>query len=283
MNLTLVVLAAVAGGVLLIALAGIRIIKEYQRGVVFRLGRMSHMKAPGPRLLIPLVDRLVKVDLRTVHVEVPAQEVITEDNVMVTVRAVAYVQVVNPPLAVTKVLDYIAAASQLVQSSLRSTLGQVTLAELLTAREKVNALLERVINTELEAWGIALATIEIKDVQLQESMLRALGREAEAELETKAKLVSAEGELAAVRALADAAGALSDSPTLLQLRYLQTLSEIGNDRSTVVVFPMPIDLVQPILDVQARFRKGQSTNGEAKPPVDVRTDDAAPPPPPPPP
>lgn len=282
MNLTLVVLAAVAGGALLIALAGMRIINEYQRGVVFRLGRrVGHMKPPGLRLVIPIIDRVVRVDLRTVHFEVPAQEVITGDNVMVTVRAVVYMQVVNPPLAVTKVADYVSASKQLVQSSLRSTLGQVSLADLLTGRDKVNALLARVINEELEAWGIQLTTIEIKDAQLSESMLRALSREVEAELETKAKLIAAEGELANVRALADAAGALSGSPTLLQLRYLQTLTQIGNERSTVVVFPLPLDLVQPLLDMQARLRRSESSNGE--PPVSVDHADPPPPPPPPPP
>jgi regulator of protease activity HflC (stomatin/prohibitin superfamily) len=289
MSLTLVVIAAVAGAALLLTVAGLRIVKEYQRAVIFRFGRLSHMKAPGLRLVIPIVDRAVRVDLRSVHFEVPAQEVITEDNVMVTVRAVVYIQVVNPPLAVTKVVDYIAASSHLVQSSLRSTLGQVTLGDLLTGRDKVNSLLARVINEELELWGIQITAIEVKDVLLPESMLRALGREAEAEHETKAKLISAEGELATVRALSDAAGAIAGSPSALQLRYLQTLSEIGNDRSTVVVFPVPIDLVQPFLDMQARMRKGPAANGE--PPREAPTSEprrdtdsgAAPPPPPPPP
>jgi len=265
MSLTLVVLAAVAGAALLVKLAGLRIDPEYQRAVVFRFGRLSHMKAPGLRLALPIVDRLVRVDLRAVHFEIPAQEVITEDNVMVAVRAVVYIQVVNPPLAVTKVVDYAAAASHLVQSSLRSTLGQVTLGDLLTGRDKVNSLLAGVINQELERWGIQVTAIEIKDVLLPDAILRALGREAEAERETKAKLITAEGELATVRALSNAAGAMAGSATILQLRYLQTLSEIGNDRSTVVVFPLPIDLVQPILDMQAGMRKGAAVNGEPKP------------------
>jgi len=274
MNLTLVVLAAVAGSALVLTLAGTRIIKEYQRGVVFRLGRITgSLKRPGARLVIPLVDRVLRVDLRTVSFEVPPQEVISKDNVMVTVRAVAYIQVVNPRLAVTKVANHVDAARQLVQSSLRSTLGQVTLAELLTARDTVNALLDRVINTELEAWGIALSAIELKDVQLSESMLRALGREAEAELESKAKLASAEGELATMRALADAAGTMADSPTLLQLRYLQTLTQIGNDRSTVVVFPLPLDLVQPLLDMQARLRRGRDGGGDGSGQHDIAQPD----------
>jgi regulator of protease activity HflC (stomatin/prohibitin superfamily) len=255
MSLTLVVLAAVAGAVVLLFLTGLRLVNEYQRGVVFRLGRMSHMKGPGLRLVIPILDRVVKVDLRAVHFEIPTQEVITNDNVLVTVRAVVYIQVVNPPLAVTKVVDYRSAAGHLVQSSLRSTLGQVSLADLLTDRDKVNALLARVINEELEPWGIQTTAVEIKDVLLPESMLRALGREAEAEREIKAKLVAAEGELATARALTDAAGALATTPNALQLRYLQTLTEIGNERSTVVVFPVPIDIVQPILEMQGRLRK----------------------------
>lgn len=280
MSLTLVVIAAVAGGVLLLVVAGARIIREYQRGVVFRLGRLSHLKRPGLRLVIPLIDRVVKVDLRSVHYEIPAQEVITEDNVLATVGAVIYLQVVNPLLAATKVLDYRSASRDLVQSSLRSALGQVTLAQLLTGRDSVNALLEGIINQELEAWGVALTNIEIKDLRLPETMLRALGREAEAELERKAQLVAAEGELATVRALADAAGEVGSSATLLQLRYLQTLAQIGNERSTVVVFPMPIDLVEPLLQLQSRTRAG--TRPAATPasrPVLV----ADPPPPPPPP
>lgn len=255
MTLTLVVIAAVAGAAVLLTLSGLRLVREYQRGVVFRLGRLSHLKAPGLRLVLPVVDRVVKVDLRAVDFEVPAQEVITKDNVLVTVRAVVYVQVVNPPLAVTKVVDYQAASTHLVQSSLRSTLGQVTLPELLTARDTVNALLARVINDELEPWGIQTTAVELKDVVLPESMLRALGREAETEREIKAKLVAAEGEVATARALTDAAGALAGTPSALQLRYLQTLSEIGNDRSTVVVFPVPIDLVQPLLELQRRWRR----------------------------
>jgi len=263
MSITLVVLAAVGGAALLLALSGLRIVKEYQRGVVFRIGRFSHMKAPGPRLLIPIADHMIRVDVRAMNIEIPAQDVITEDNVMVTVRAVVYLQVVNPPLAVTKVVDYRDASQHLVESSLRSTLGQVTLAELLTGRDKVNALLARVINQDLEAWGVQITAIEIKDVLLPETMLRALGRQVEAEHETKAKLITAQGELAAVRALSDAAGAIAGSPSILQLRYLETLTQIGNQKSTVVVFPVPIDLIQPLLDMQARVRGARSGNGGA--------------------
>jgi regulator of protease activity HflC (stomatin/prohibitin superfamily) len=254
MSLTLVVVAAVVGAALIVTMLGLRLVNEYQRGVVFRLGRMSHMKSPGLRLVIPVIDRVVRVDLRAVHFEVPSQDVITQDNVLVTVSAVVYIQVVNPPLAVTKVVDYRAAASNLVQSSLRSTLGQVALGDLLTGRDKVNALLARVINEELEPWGIQTTAVEIKDVLLPETMLRALGREAEAEREIRAKQVVAEGEIATARVLTDAAGTLAESPSALQLRYLQTLSEIGNERSTVIVFPVPIDLVQPVLELRQRAR-----------------------------
>jgi len=278
MNLTLIVLIAVAGGALFVWLLGIRVINEYERGVVFRLGRLSHMKSPGLRMVIPLIDRVVKVDLRTIDLEVPALEVLTQDHVAVTVSAVVYLQVVNPPLAVIKVANYRAATMQLVQSTLRSVLGQVLLNDLLSERERVNEAIGRVLDDETEPWGVKVSMLEIKDAQLPETMLRALGREAEAERETRAKLISAEGELAAARALTDAALVIAAAPNALQLRYLQTLREIGGEQNTVIVFPMPIDLVQPIIDAQGRSRRPGQPSAEP-----ARGPDRFDPPPPPPP
>jgi regulator of protease activity HflC (stomatin/prohibitin superfamily) len=238
--------------VLLIGLSSaIRIINEYERGVLFRLGRLMALKGPGLRLIIPFgIDRLVKIDLRTVTLEVPPQEVITLDNVTVKVNAVIYFLVVNPNSAVTKVANFINATSQIAQTTLRSVLGQSTLDELLANREKINATLQRIIDEQTEPWGVKVSAVEIKDVELPATMQRAMAKQAEAEREKRAKIIHAEGEFAAAQRLTDAASVIATQPSALQLRYLQTLTEIGVERNTVIVFPMPIDMVQQLIDLR---------------------------------
>jgi regulator of protease activity HflC (stomatin/prohibitin superfamily) len=245
----------VLGIIVLIVLIGlssaIRIINEYERGVLFRLGRLMALKGPGLRLIIPFgIDRLVKIDLRTVTLEVPPQEVITLDNVTIKVNAVIYFLVVDPRNAVTRVANFINATSQIAQTTLRSVLGQSSLDELLANREKINAKLQQIIDEQTEPWGIKVSTVEIKDVELPQTMQRAMAKQAEAEREKRAKIIHAEGEFEAAQKLTDAAGVIATQPSALQLRYLQTLTEIGVERNTVIVFPVPIDLVQQLIDIR---------------------------------
>jgi regulator of protease activity HflC (stomatin/prohibitin superfamily) len=257
----------VLGIIVLIVLIGlssaIRIINEYERGVLFRLGRLMALKGPGLRLIIPFgIDRLVKIDLRTVTLEVPPQEVITLDNVTIKVNAVIYFLVVDPRNAVTRVANFINATSQIAQTTLRSVLGQSSLDELLANREKINAKLQQIIDEQTEPWGIKVSTVEIKDVELPQTMQRAMAKQAEAEREKRAKIIHAEGEFEAAQKLTDAAGVIATQPSALQLRYLQTLTEIGVERNTVIVFPVPIDLVQQLIDI--RQGKGGAPTTPAK-------------------
>ena len=257
----------VLGIIVLVVLIGlssaIRIINEYERGVLFRLGRLMTLKGPGLRLIIPFgIDRLVKIDLRTVTLEVPPQEVITLDNVTVKVNAVIYFLVVNPNFAVTKVANFINATSQIAQTTLRSVLGQSTLDELLANREKINTRLQQIIDEQTEPWGIKVSTVEIKDVELPQTMQRAMAKQAEAEREKRAKIIHAEGEFAAAKQLTEAATVIAQQPSALQLRYLQTLTEIGVERNTVIVFPMPIDMMQQLIDL--RDAKGRGSTAPAK-------------------
>jgi len=224
--------------------SAIRIINEYERGVLFRLGRLMALKGPGLRLIIPFgIDRLVKIDLRTVTLEVPPQEVITLDNVTIKVNAVIYFMVVDPRNAVTRVANFINATSQIAQTTLRSVLGQSSLDELLANREKINTRLQHIIDEQTEPWGIKVSTVEIKDVELPSTMQRAMAKQAEAEREKRAKIIHAEGEFSASQRLADAAHVLSTEPMTLQLRYLQTLTEIGVEKNTTIVFPLPLDIL----------------------------------------
>jgi len=233
--------------------SAIRIINEYERGVLFRLGRLLEMKGPGLRLIIPFgIDRLVKIDLRTVTLEVPPQEVISLDNVTIKVNAVIYFLVVNPNWAVTRVANFINATSQIAQTTLRSVLGQSSLDELLANREKINTTLQRIIDEQTEPWGIKVSTVEIKDVELPSTMQRAMAKQAEAEREKRAKIIHAEGEFAASQQLANAAEVIATQPSALQLRYLQTLTEIGVERNTVIVFPVPIDMIEQLMEVRAQ-------------------------------
>ena len=254
----------VLGIIVLLVLIGlssaIRIINEYERGVLFRLGRLMELKGPGLRLIIPFgIDRLVKIDLRTVTLEVPPQEVITLDNVTIKVNAVIYFMVVDPRNAVTKVANFINATSQIAQTTLRSVLGQSSLDELLANREKINAKLQQIIDEQTEPWGIKVSTVEIKDVELPQTMQRAMAKQAEAEREKRAKIIHAEGEFEAAQKLTDAAGVIATQPSALQLRYLQTLTEIGVERNTVVVFPVPLDLISQLIDIRQLKGGGPAT------------------------
>ncbi len=240
----IIVLAVVAA----IAASSIRILREYERAVVFRLGRLLGEKGPGIVTLIPGVDRMVRVDLRTVTFDVPPQDLITRDNVPAKVNAVTYFQVVDPVKAVVKVERYRAATSQIAQTTLRSVLGKADLDMLLSERERLNEALQQIIDEQTDPWGIKVSTVEIKDVGIPQGMQRAMARQAEAERERRAKVIAAEGEFQASERLKDAALVIEDHPIALQLRYLQTLIELGSSQSTTIVFPAPIDLLTPFLD-----------------------------------
>jgi len=225
----------------------IRILREYERGVIFRLGRLIATKGPGIIFLIPIVDRMVKVSLRTVVLDVPAQDIITRDNVSVKVSAVVYFRVIDSSRAIVEVENYLFATSQLSQTTLRSILGQSELDELLSERDIINKKLQEVIDSQTEPWGIKVTAVEVKNVDLPQEMQRAIARQAEAERERRAKVIAAEGEFQASKKLAEAANVMSQNPMTLQLRYLQTLIEIGTEKNSTIVFPLPIDLIMPFL------------------------------------
>src|SRR5258706_15220743 len=245
----------VFGVIVLLALiavfSSLRIAAEYERGVVFRLGRLIPLKGPGLFFIIPFgVDRLVKIDLRTITLEVPPQEIITSDNVTAKVNAVIYFQVVDAQRAVVQVLNFINATSQIAQTTLRAALGQATLDDLLANREKINQNLQKIIDEQTEPWGIKVAVVEIKDVQLPSTMQRAMAKQAEAEREKRAKIINAEGEFQASQTLANAAQVISSQQGALQLRFLQTLVEIGYAKNTPIILPIPLDLIRPLLAPQ---------------------------------
>src|ERR1700752_590528 len=225
----------------------IRILREYERGVVFRLGRLLPQKGPGVVFLIPVVDRLVKVDLRTITLTIPPQEVITKDNVPVRVNAVAYFRIGDPKAAIVQIENFMVATSQIAQTTLRSVLGQHQLDELLSEREKINAILQEIIDEQTAPWGIKVSIVEVKDVEIPQGMQRAMARQAEAERERRAKVINAEGEFQASERLKDAANVIEEHPVALQLRYLQTLLELAASQSTTIVFPAPIELLRPFL------------------------------------
>ncbi|MEM8860421.1 MAG: SPFH domain-containing protein [Chloroflexota bacterium] len=233
--------------VIVIVAAGIRIVQEYERGVIFRLGRVLGAKGPGIFFVIPVIDKMIKVDLRTITLDVPTQEAITSDNVTVRVNAVVYFQVTDPTAAVINIENFRRATSQISQTSLRNVIGQSTLDELLSDREHVNGELQKIIDEATEPWGIKVTIVEVKDVELNPQMIRAMARQAEAERERRAKIIHAEGELQASEMLSQAAKALSTEPGAMTLRYLQTLVEIGVEQNTTTVFPIPIDLIQAVL------------------------------------
>jgi regulator of protease activity HflC (stomatin/prohibitin superfamily) len=222
----------------------VRVVAEYERGVIFRLGRLVGAKGPGLFVLLPFVDRMVKVDLRTITLDVPSQEAITRDNVTLKVNAVIYFRALDPQLAVVRILDYIRATSQIAQTTLRSVLGQSDLDELLSQREQINQKLQQIIDEQTEPWGVKVSAVEVKDVELPTSMQRAMAAQAEAERERRAKVIAADGEFQASDRLREAAEVMAREPMTLQLRYLQTLREIGSTNNTTIVFPVPIDLFE---------------------------------------
>jgi len=248
-NLIVIGIIALAG-LMLIPMA-VKIVAEYERGVVFRLGRLVGAKGPGLFFIIPFVDRMVKVDLRVVTMDVPSQEVITKDNVTVRVNAVVYFRVVDSEASVIKVLDHIRATSQISQTTLRNVLGQSELDELLTAREKLNQLLTRIIDEHTDPWGVKVSTVEIKEVELAETMKRSMAAQAEAERERRAKIIHADGEFQASERLAQAGTIIAREPVTLQLRYLQTLTEIASERNSTLIFPLPIDLITMFMRKEA--------------------------------
>jgi regulator of protease activity HflC (stomatin/prohibitin superfamily) len=243
----------------LLLTSAIKVLREYERGVIFRLGRVIGAKGPGLIFLIPIIDKMVKVPLRTVTMDVPPQDVITRDNVTVKVNAVIYFRVLDPNRAVLEVENYLYATSQIAQTTLRSTLGESDLDELLSQREKINKELQQVIDKHTEPWGIKVSTVEVKNVDLPQEMQRAIARQAEAERERRAKVINAEGELQASHKLLEAAVVIAKQPIALQLRYLQTLSEIATENNSTTIFPVPIDLFEPI------FRARKEIAAESRP------------------
>jgi regulator of protease activity HflC (stomatin/prohibitin superfamily) len=247
MTVAVVILVIVLFFAVLYAIAAIKVLREYGRGIVFRLGRLfPQPKGPGLIFLIPIVDRMVRVDLRTITLNIPPQEVITKDNVPVRVNAVAYFRIVQPQDAIVQVENFMVATSQIAQTTLRSVLGQHQLDELLSEREKINAILQEIIDEATTPWGIKVTIVEVKDVEIPQGMQRAMARQAEAERERRAKVINAEGEFQASERLKDAATVIEEHPIALQLRYLQTLLELGSSQSTTIAFPVPIEMLQAL-------------------------------------
>jgi len=239
-------IAILAALVLMFLASAIRIVREYERGVIFRLGRLIGAKGPGLFFIIPFVDKMVKVDLRTITLDVPPQEVITKDNVPVHVNAVVYFRVVDPTAAVVEVLDFVEATRQISMTTLRSVVGKSELDELLTERERLNRELQKIIDEHTDPWGVKVITVEIKDVKIPAEMQRAIARQAEAERERRSKIIHAEGELQAAEKLREAAAIMQQSPGALQLRYLQTLTEISAEKTNTIVFPLPLELLDAL-------------------------------------
>jgi regulator of protease activity HflC (stomatin/prohibitin superfamily) len=247
-TVALVVFVVILFFAILYAISAIKVLREYERGIVFRLGRLVfEPKGPGLFFLIPVVDRMVRVDLRTITLNIPPQEVITKDNVPVRVNAVAYFRIVAPKDAIVQIENFMVATSQIAQTTLRSVLGQHQLDELLSEREKINAILQEIIDEQTAPWGIKVSVVEVKDVEIPQGMQRAMARQAEAERERRAKVIAAEGEFQASERLKDAALVIEDHPVALSLRYLQTLIEISSSPATTVVFPAPLELLKPFL------------------------------------
>ncbi len=247
MPITMTVLSVIIIFVIFILSSAIKILREYERGVIFRLGRLIDTKGPGLIFLIPIIDRMVKVSLRTIVLDVPPQDVITKDNVSLKVNAVVYFRVVDANKAIVEVENYLNATSQISQTTLRSVLGQSMLDELLAEREKINKILQKIIDTNTDPWGIKVSNVEVKHVDLPIEMQRAMARQAEAERERRAKIIHAEGEFQASQKLKDAAEVISGQPMALQLRFLQTLTEVASEKNSTIIFPVPIDLLTPFL------------------------------------
>ena len=245
----------------MLAAASVRVLREYERGVVFRLGRVTEQRGPGLIFLLPVIDRMVRVSLRTVTLKIPAQDIITRDNVPARVTAVAYYRVIDPARSVIEIENVIAATSQIAQTTLRSVLGKAELDSLLSEREQINEHLQQIIDDQTEPWGVKVTTVEIKDVEIPDRMQHAIARQAEAERERRAKVINAEGEFQAAARLTDAADVISRNPVAIQLRYLQTLIEVSGNQSSTIVFPLPVDVLQPLV-AAAESRRAEVTNGE---------------------
>jgi len=264
MILALVILLVVAvAAAVVLAGASVRVLREYERGVVFRLGRVTSTRGPGLIFLLPIADRMVRVSLRTVTLKIPAQEVITRDNVPARVTAVAYYRIIDPTKSVVEIESVLAATSQIAQTTLRSVLGKAELDALLSEREKLNEHLQHIIDDQTEPWGVKVTTVEIKDVEIPDRMQHAMARQAEAERERRAKIINAEGEFQAAARLTDAADVISRNPVAIQLRYLQTLIEVSGNQSSTIVFPLPVDVLQPLV-AAAENRRGELANGEER-------------------
>ena len=242
-----IIIAVIAALLLILLPASIKIVYQYEAGVVFRLGRLEKTRSPGIRFIIPFIDRMRKVDTRTITMDVPSQEAITRDNVTLKVNAVVYFRVMHPEAAVIEVYDYRLATYQIAQTTLRSVLGQSELDELLAHRDKINQQLQQIIDEQTEPWGIKVSVVEVKDVELPSTMQRAMAAQAEAERERRAKIIHAEGELQASEKLAEAGAVIGKEPTTLQLRYLQTLTEIATEKTQTLVFPLPLDLLRAFM------------------------------------
>ena len=265
--LTCLVVALVA-----LAASAVRVLREYERGVVFRLGRVTQPRGPGLVLLLPGIDRMVRVSLRTVTLKIPAQEIITRDNVPARVTAVAYYRIIDPTRSVLEIENVLAGTSQIAQTTLRSVLGKAELDALLAERERLNEHLQQIIDDQTEPWGVKVTTVEIKDVEIPERMQHAMARQAEAERERRAKVINAEGEFQAAGRLSDAADVIARNPVTIQLRYLQTLIEVSNNQSSTIVFPMPVDVLQPLV-AAAQDRRTASTLPAGEP-EQARLDEA---------
>ena len=242
--------------VVLFLYSAVKILNEYERGVIFRLGRVIGAKGPGLILLMPVIDKMVRVDLRVVAMDVPPQDVITRDNVSIKVSAVLYFRVLDPNRAIVSVENYLYATSQLSQTTLRSTCGQAELDDLLSEREKINAHIQEILDKDTEPWGIKVVKVEIKHIDLPQEMQRAMAKQAEAERERRAKIIGAEGEYQAAQKLSDAAKIISEQPVALQLRFLQTLREVAAENNSTTIFPVPIDLFTPFIEMAKAFKKG---------------------------
>jgi hypothetical protein len=253
-----IVLIFLAVTALVIVGTSVRVLREYERAVVFRLGRVTSQRGPGVIFLLPAIDRMVRVSLRTVTLEIPAQEIITRDNVPARVTAVAYYRVIDSTKSVIEIEDVLAATSQIAQTTLRSVLGKAELDALLSERERLNEHLQHIIDDQTEPWGVKVTAVEIKDVEIPERMQHAMARQAEAERERRAKIINAEGEFQAAARLSDAADVISRNPVTIQLRYLQTLIEVSNNQSSTIVFPLPIDLLQPLVAAAKNHRESGS-------------------------
>jgi hypothetical protein len=268
-SVVLIVLAVVALTALALASASVRVLREYERGVVFRLGRVIEQRGPGLTLLIPALDRMVRVSLRTVTLRIPHQEVITRDNVPVKVAAVVYFRVIDPTRSVVEVEDFVNATLQIAQTTLRSVLGKAELDTLLAERERLNESLQQIIDEHTEPWGIKVSVVEIKDVEIPDRMQSAIARQAEAERNRRAKVINSEGEFQAAAKLAEAAGVIEPNPVTLQLRYLQALTEISTNPGSTIVFPLPLDVVRPLLDAGARNTRAEQAEERPAEPSDV--------------